>query len=128
MVTIVGNGRSVSGNRKLNIGSNIRKPQYKAKNTSVDFTTGETNTTGLLITLNFDSAIVGEQPDASSFDVIYDAITHIVPTKAIYRGSKIYLTIPTPATNLQVITASFIDEPNNNIGAFTAQPITNNVV
>lgn len=128
MVTIVGNGRSVSGSRKLNVGATIKKPSYKAISTSVDFVSGETNIDGSIITINFSDILVGSHPLPSSFNILYDGITPIVPTSATFRGSQVSLLIPTPATNLTVITASFIDEPDNNIGAFTAQPITNNVV
>lgn len=111
--------------------ANIKKPAYRALHTSLALLSAETNTTGTEIILAYEGLIndiiVGSQPLASSFSVL-DGVTPIAVSAVKYYSDKVIVTLATPATALSVLTISFADEPNNNIGALSAQAVTNKVV
>lgn len=125
MITIVGNGRSVLGSRKHNIGANIKKKKIQYLKTSLAFISGISSKDGFTITLSYENEIVGLTPTATNFDVIYNGTTHNTPTNVSYSGNDVILTLAVAPTNLEDITVSYIEESLNNVGKLTDEPITN---
>lgn len=125
MVTIMGNGRIVTGSNKHNIGANIKKKKIAYLKTPLLFISGITDKIGTTIILTYEDIIVGGNPDINNFDIVYNGTIHNTPLTATYLDNTVILTLATPPTNLQDVTVSFTGDSVNNIGRIIDEPITN---
>ncbi len=94
-------------------------------NVSAVFSSAANDVVGTKLIVTFANTKIDGTVTAGKFTVLYGAAAQTVSAVTL-DGKTIALTVPAPL-GTDTITVEYAGEAGNNVTAFTAQPVTNNV-